>query len=163
MFRRVVAPLMLGVVVTALTVQAEPAPNEKPVTPAPVPNDASSKALLEKQQDLARKYKVVTEDLLTLVHRFEKSSRIEDQDKAKLIRKAIELGEKESVDNKFKTLLRTLAGKDGTLNLLDLTTAKNQNEELVRVLKMIYDIINNDDEMARLRGKKLAWRHCSPT
>ena len=51
MFRRVVAPLMLGVFVTALTVQAEPASKEKPVTPAPVSSESQTRRmLLDKQR-----------------------------------------------------------------------------------------------------------------
>ncbi len=159
MFRYVIAPMMLGVAVTAVTVQAQSQPKlttatPTPATPAPVSDEVNSKALLEKQQELLRKYKSLTEDLLTLVHRFEKSPRVEDQDKAKLIRKAIEVADKEGVDNKFQALLRILAGKNGTITLINVNQAKNENEDLVRVLREIYDILNSDDELARNRAEQ---------
>ena len=50
--------------------------------------------------------------------------------------------------------MRTLAGKNGTVKLIDLNQAKNQNQELVRVLQTIYDIIKNDDELARIQAGK---------
>src|SRR6476469_7093769 len=110
MIRHVLAALALGVAVTAVTVNAQPTP-PKPVA-APAANEVASKQLLDKQQQLLRQYKAVAEDLLSLAHRLEKSTRLEEQDKAKLIRKALELGDKEGVENKFQTLLRTLAGKN---------------------------------------------------
>lgn len=152
MFRRLLSALVLGVAMTALTVRAEPAPVAKPSNSGTT--DVAAKQIFEKQQQLLRQYKAVTEDLLSLAHRLEKSNRIEDQDKAKLIRKAIELGDKEGVDNKFQTLLRTLAGKNGNVGLGDVSSAKNQNEDLVRVLKEILAILMSDDEMARIKAEK---------
>ena len=150
MLLRIVAFLVLGASVTALTVQAEPQSSNQ----APASSEVNSKELLAKQQELLRKYKSVTDDLLTLVHRFEKSPRVEDQDKAKLIRRAIEVGDKEGVDNKFQALLRTLAGKNGTITLIGVTQAKNENEDLVRVLREIFNILNNDDELERNREEQ---------
>jgi hypothetical protein len=152
MFRRFLALLTLGVAVTAVTVQAQPA---APPKAAPAPSgDVASRQLFEKQQLLLRQYKAITEDLLSLAHRMEKSGKVEDVEKAKLIRKAIDLGDKEGVDNKFQALLRTLAGKSGGLTLNDVTTAKGQNEELVKILKEILSIITSDDELAKIREEK---------
>jgi hypothetical protein len=111
------------------------------------PTDASSKQLLEKQQALLRQYKAIAEDLLSLAHRLEKSTRVEDQEKAKLIRKAIELGDKEGIENKFQAILRTFAGKNGMLGLSDVSSARNQNDELVRALKQIQAILTSDDSL----------------
>jgi hypothetical protein len=152
MFRRFVAPMILGVAVASLAAKAEPAAAPKPV--APSSTDVATKQLIERQQRLLRDYKAITEDLLALAHRYEKSSKIEDQDKAKLIMRAIDLGDKEGVDNKFQTLLRTLAGKSGTITYNDVTTAKGQSEELVTVLKAILAVLMSDDEMARIRAEK---------
>jgi len=157
MFRRSVArvclPLLFGAAVTALTVQAEPAPAEKkPTTPSST--DIAAKQLLDRQQRQLREYKAVAENLLALAQRMEKSGKVEDQDKAKLIRKALELGDNEGVENKFQTLLRTLGGKEGKIGLSDIGQAKGQNEELAKVLKQILDILMNDDEMARIREEK---------
>ncbi len=151
MFRRFVAFLILGVAVTALTVQAEQGPAPKLASPETA--DAASKRLVDDQMKLMRQYKAVAEKLLILAQQFEKSSRLEDQEKAKLIRKALKLGDDESVENKFQTILRTMAGKDG-IDLGGVTDAKNQSEELSRILKEILSILKSDDELLRNKEEK---------
>ena len=78
---------------------------------------------------------------------------MEDKDKAKSLRKAIELADKEGVDNKFTTLLRTLT-KSNDITLNDIARAKNQNDDLIKVMKAILDILQSDDELARIRSEK---------
>ena len=70
--------------------------------------DVSVKELVARQAAVERQYKAFTTNLLALAQKLEKSDRIEDKDKAKALRKAIDLADKEGVDNKFTTLLRTL-------------------------------------------------------
>lgn len=143
MFRRHVAGLLLGAAVLSPCRAAEPAPAA-----------AAANPLLEKQQVLQRQYKAIAEDLLVLAQRLEKSNRTQDRDKAKLIRKAIELGDKEGVDTKFAILLRTLAGNNGILGIKDITAAKTQNEELVKALKQIVGILMSDDDMLALQKER---------
>lgn len=151
MFRRFVVSLVLGVAFAVVTVSAQPTPPAKNPND---PNSANAKQLLEKQQQMLRQYKAITEDLLSLAHRYEKSSRVEDQDKAKLIRKAIDTGDQEGVDNKFQALVRTLAGANGIIGLNDVTTAKGQQEELIEALKKMLAILMSDDELLRIREEK---------
>jgi hypothetical protein len=148
MFRRHVAGLLLGAAVISLSAHAEPA--KRPAADA----DPAARQLVEKQQALLRQYKAIAEDLITLAQRLEKSNRVEDQEKAKLIRKAIDLGDKEGVDSKFATLLRTLAGNNGILGIKDITAAKTQNEELVKVLKGIIAILMSDDDLLTTRRER---------
>ncbi|MCE9531815.1 MAG: hypothetical protein K8T89_11930, partial [Planctomycetes bacterium] len=152
MVRKLFIAMLFGAAVTALTVNAQPAPVAKSTTPTPV--DVAAKQLLDKQQKLLREYKAITEDLYSLARRFENSDRLADQDKAKLILKAIKLGNDEAVDNKFITLVRTLTGKNGVVGMQDLNDAKNQNDALVIVLREILAIISSDDDMARIKEEK---------
>ena len=78
--------------------------------------DVASKQALESSSPLLRQYKAVAEDLLMLRIVSKNPAGLEDQDKAKLIRRAIELGDKESVENKFQTLLRTWPGRARSLS-----------------------------------------------
>ncbi len=153
MFRRsllrcFVAFVIFGAGLTALTLWAEPIPTTK----APAgPNEVQSKELLEKQRQLFRKYKAIVQDLLVLAHRFEKSPRIEDQEKAKFIRKAIEFSDKEGIENKFITLLRTL---EGGITSIGVGQAKNETEDLVRFLRHLLEIPNEGDALNELRREK---------
>jgi hypothetical protein len=145
-----IAAAVLSVGFTAL---AQP-----PASPAPAPapkadSGATLKDLVAREQALERQYKAFTTNLLALAQKLEKSDRIEDKDKAKSLRKAIDLADKEGVDNKFTTLLRTLT-KSNDINLADITSAKNQNDELIKLLKQILDILQSDDELARIKAEK---------
>jgi hypothetical protein len=130
------------------------APGTSP-TPAATPSGADLKDLIARQQELDRRYKAFTTNLLALAQKLEKSDRVEDKDKAKSLRKAIDLADKEGVDNKFTTLLRTLMkNSGGDLTIADLTNAKSQNDDLIKVLKEILAILQSDDELARIRAEK---------
>src|SRR6476661_7387807 len=159
--------IALSVFAAGLNLQAQPpaatpkpAPNTPAATPPPAApaaaQDASLKDLVARQQALERQYKAFTTNLLALAQKLEKSDRVEDKDKAKSLRKAIDLADKEGVDNKFTTLLRTLTGKNGGLDLSinEITSARNQNDELVKALKEILGILQSDDELARIKAEK---------
>src|SRR5262245_38561328 len=149
--------IALAVLAVGLNLQAQP-PAGTAATPAPATTpapDVSLKDLIARQQELDRRYKAFTTNLLALAQKLEKSDRIEDKDKAKALRKAIDLADKEGVDNKFTTLLRTLMKNSGDgLSIADLTNAKNQNDDLIKVLKEILAILQSDDELARIRAEK---------
>lgn len=131
-----------------------PAAPKTPATPAVTPaTDVNVKELIARQQNLEKQYKSFTTNLLALAQKLNKSERIEDKDKAKALLKAIELADKEGVDNKFTTLLRTLTKSDN-IKLADINDAKNQNDELVKLLKQILDILQSDDELARIKAEK---------
>ena len=124
-------------------------------TTAPAAPDAGSvKALIDRQAAIERQYKVFTTNLLALAQKFEKSDRIEDKDKAKALRKAIELADKEGVDNKFTTLLRTIGTAAGNPSMSDINSARGQTDDLIKVLREILGILQSDDELARIKAEK---------
>lgn len=142
----------LAVLAAGLNLQAQPAATTAaPGAPAAATPDL--KDLITRQQELDRRYRAFTTNLLALAQKLEKSDRLEDKDKAKALRKAIELADKEGVDNKFTMLLRTLT-KSQNLGLADITAARNQNDDLIKVLKEILNILQSDDELARIRAEK---------
>jgi len=156
--------IALSVFAAGLNLQAQPpaatpkpAPNtpaatSPPAAPAPAA-DITVKELVARQQALERQYKAFTTNLLALAQKLEKSDRVEDKDKAKALRKAIEMADKEGVDNKFTTLLRTLTKSANDLGISDITSARAQNDELIKALREILAILQSDDELARIRDE----------
>jgi hypothetical protein len=132
--------------------QAQPTP--KPAAPAAPASDVDVKELIARQQQLERQYKSFTTNLLSLAQKLEKSDRIEDKDKARALRKAIELADKEGVDNKFTILLRTLTKSAGDPSVAEINSAKNQNDDLIKALREILAILQSDDELARIKAEK---------
>lgn len=146
--------LALALVGVGLNLQAQ-APTPKTPTPATTPSDFNAKELTARQQAIEQQYKAFTLNLLSLARKLKASTRVEDQDKAKTLEKAIELADKEGVDNKFTMLLRTLS-KTGDLGINDLTKASGQQEDIIKVMSQILAIIQSDDELARIKAEKEA-------
>src|SRR5262245_16146723 len=151
--------VVAAVLAAGLNLQAQPPAAATPPTastasktPAPAA-DVNLKELIARQQALEKQYKVLTTNLLALAQKLDKSDRIEDKDKAKALRKAIDLADKEGVDNKFTTLLRTLTKEANNISLTDIASAKNQNDDLIKVLKEILAILQSDDELERIRSE----------
>ena len=151
------AAAVLGV---GLNVQAQqPTPPAK-TTPAAVPPAASTpdfnaKELTARQQAIEQQYKAFTLNLVSLARKLKASPRVEDQDKAKTLEKAIELADKEGVDNKFTMLLRTLS-KSGDIGINDLTKASGQQDDIIKAMAQILAILQSDDELARIKAEKEA-------
>ena len=95
--------VLTALLVAVIGIQAQPAATPKPATPPPA-DAATLKEVIARQQALEKQYKNFTTNLLGLAQKLEKSDRIEDKDKAKSLRRAIDLADKEGVDNKFTTL-----------------------------------------------------------
>jgi hypothetical protein len=162
MFRRHWPALAIATAVLAagLNLQAQPPAASTSPTPATSPSptpapaaDVSLKELIAREQALERQYKAFVTNLLALAQKLEKSERIEDKDKAKSLRKAIDLADKEGVDNKFTTLLRTLTASND-IKVSEITSAKSQNDDLIKVLREILAILQSDDELARIKAEK---------
>jgi hypothetical protein len=148
--------IAMALLAAGLNLQAQPAaPVAKTPTPTVAP-DASLKELVARQQALEKQYKAFTTNLLGLAQKLSKSDRIEDKDKAKALMRAIELADKEGIDNKFTTLLRTLTGKNGGLDLsiAEINSAKNQNDDLIKALQQLLAILQSDDELERIRQEQ---------
>jgi hypothetical protein len=152
------AALGIAMLAAGLNLQAQPAATPAPKAAPPVAGpDVGIKELVARQQNLERQYKAFTTNLLALAQKLEKSDRIEDKDKAKALRKAIDLADKEGVDNKFTKLLSTLTSKAGGLDLsiADITSARNQNDDLIKALREILAILQSDDELDRIKAEKI--------
>jgi len=141
---------LVGCLSALLLVAAEPAPAPKSESKTPtLPPDK----LAGSHEELARLFKQFSGNLLTLADKLEKSTKTQDQDRAKLIRRALELSEKEGVENKFRSILRTLAGTTENATDIELGRALDQNEELILVMRQILNILQSDDELARIQAE----------
>jgi hypothetical protein len=144
-----------AVLAAGLNLYAQPpAKSTTPPPAAPAAAEPGVKELIDRQAAIERQYKAFTTNLLALAQKFEKSDRVEDKDKAKALRKAIELADKEGVDNKFTVLLRTLGAAANNPSISDINSAKNQNDELIKALREILAILQSDDELARIKAEK---------
>jgi hypothetical protein len=157
MIRRHWPAFAIAVAVLAAGLNLQAQPPAAPATPAPGTDPAPAvevtlKELVARQQALEKQYKAFTTNLLALAQKLEKSDRIEDKDKAKSLRKAIDLADKEGVDNKFTTLLRTLTASND-LKISEIASAKNQNDDLIKALREILSILQSDDELARIKAE----------
>jgi len=89
---------------------------------------------------------------LSLAQRLEKSSKPEDREKAVVLRQAIELASKEGVDNQFTKLVSTLTASGITLR--DIEGAIGQNEQLLKTLRAMLEILLSDNESAKLKEEQ---------
>src|SRR5579859_3307113 len=161
MMRRVLAALGCTALLLVLTVQAQPPaaatkpkPGDAPAAKtAARPVDASADTAIGKTSTLAREYKEFEALLLNLAQRMEKSPRSEDKAKAEALRTAINLANKENVENRFSKLLTTLVGKDSSRNLTtdDLEKAAGQNDEMIKILLTDSELLKKQQEIARLQ------------
>lgn len=153
MLRRSIAHLGIALTLAAVsTVAVWNARAADNTSPAAGPN-AAARELAAKQQFLKQQWGEFSKNLLLVAQRLEKSEKNEDKDKAKALRKALELAEKEGVDNRFAVLLQTLS-KSGDVPLTELKQAADQNAELATVMRQIIDILINNDDLARIREEK---------
>ena len=90
-------------------------------------------------------------ELLTSAQRLEKSPKPEDQNRAKVIFSALELSQKQNLDNQFQKLIASMAGGSG--NVKDLNVIAGQDEQLQKALQDIMAILMTDDESARIKAE----------
>lgn len=149
MLRRLFPPLTLGFLGLVLVLTRSDAADP----PAGNQTEAQVKELGNKQEFLSRQWKEFSKNLLLIAQKLQKSTRPEDQEKAKTLFKVLELAEKEGVENKFNLLVRTLNTKgDAAFN--DFNTATAKNEELIKVLDQILSMLLNDDDLARIQAER---------
>lgn len=146
---------VFGVGLNATAQQPAAPAGTKPSPVAPVTPDFNAKELAARQQAIEREYKAFTLKLVSLARKLKASPRVEDQDKAKTLEKAIELADKEAVDNKFTTLLRTLSNGNN-IGINDLSKAAGQQDDIIKVMAQILAILNTDDELARIKAEREA-------
>src|SRR5262249_54634293 len=146
MLRRVMAVLALSAAIVGMAVYAD-----APATPKDdtgVPNDT-----VIKQATLKRQFQEFEQALLRLAQRLEKSPRQDDRDKAQALRKAIKLAEQEAVENRFQKLLATLQDSNA-VSVTEIRKAVGQNEELIKVLSDMLDLLLTDNEAQKLKEER---------
>jgi len=156
MTHRVLAVLGLTAMAFVLVVRAEP-----PMKPAAGKNDPKAEevtpAKIAGDQDAAgREYKQFEDLLLRLAQRMEKSPLLEDRKKAEALRAAIKIANEQQVENRFAKLLTTLLGKSGDAKGLttdELEKAAGQNEELLKILRDMLEILMTDSETLKRKAE----------
>jgi hypothetical protein len=145
---RLTALLACTAFAVALTVHAQPpARPEKPDAPK-TDKEATPDNLARLSDRGAADYKKFEDALVRLVQRMRKSPRVEDQQRAAALQKAIDLANQEQIENKFQRLLAEVAGnKDLTTD--ELLKAAGQNDELIKVLREMLNILLTDSELLR--------------
>ena len=83
------------------------------------------------------------------MQRLEKSDRIEDREKAKILAKALEEASKANTDNKFAKLLDLLRS-DRALTSDDVEKIASQDEYIAQDMREILKILLTDDRDAQL-------------
>src|SRR5262245_7742903 len=146
MKHRLLALLAFTVLAVALTVHAQPP--AKPAGAATTDKEATPENLTRLSDRGAADYKKFEDALVRLVQRMRKSPRVEDQQRAAALEKAIKLANDEQVENRFQRLLVEIAGnKDLTTD--ELQKAAQGNEELIKILREMLNILLTDSELLR--------------
>jgi hypothetical protein len=104
------------------------------------------------QERLRREFAAFQQSLLTLAQRYEKSSKIEDREKAIVLRQAIDLAATSNIDGQFNKLVATLTASG--ISLQDINAAIGQNEQLTKTLREMIDILLTDNQTAKLKEEQ---------
>lgn len=143
----VLVGLLPGAWGVALEVEAQTSTPADPTIP-----DRSRPEVIRKQEELKNQFQEFSSALRRLAIRLERSSKPEDQQRAKVLRKAIDLAEKEGVDNQFTKLI-TILTRSETVTISELQDAVAQNQQLTNNLRELLAILLSDDEAARIRAE----------
>ncbi|HTU23336.1 MAG TPA: hypothetical protein VMG10_35200 [Gemmataceae bacterium] len=110
------------------------------------------------QERLKRQFDEFKQKLLVLAQRMENSTRQEDRDKAKILRKAIEKASEEGVETRFSSLIERLQGKDASKNTEQLQDILTENEKLRHSLRDIMELLLKDDRDSEIRKEKARYQ-----
>ena len=99
-------------------------------TPAP-PAAAAPESIKRQEEANAKLFADLEQAMLRLAQRLEKSDRPDDQARAKTIRRALELAEKEGVEGQFKKMIVNL-GQPANPNATDVNRWIGDDEQLAR-------------------------------
>ncbi|HLW66171.1 MAG TPA: hypothetical protein VKS79_12740 [Gemmataceae bacterium] len=146
--RRVLAVVICALVAAVLAVRAEPPAVPSSNTTPQNKSDELKNQVIREQEKLGREYKQFEGMLLRLAQTLDKSPAPEDRDKAQSLRKAIDIANQQQVENRFGKLLTTLVASK-TLTYEDLEKAAGQNEELIKILRSMLDLLLTDNELLR--------------
>jgi hypothetical protein len=106
------------------------------------------------QEQLKRLFDEFKQKLLSLAQRMENSTKPEDREKAKVLRKAIQKASEEGVGTRFDSLIERLRGRDTAKDTDILKEILDENEQLRRQLREIMELLLRDDRDAQLKAEK---------
>ena len=143
MLRRLplITVLLLGGWLVAV---GQPPKAESPADAAKSAND-----LRKPQEQNAKLFRELSQGLLRLAQKLERSDKPEDQERSRTIRAALKVAEEAGVENQFQKLVGGL-GK-GAAGLQDFAQLRGQDAELSKALQEIVNILMTDDESAKLK------------
>jgi len=145
MTRRVLASVVMAALVLVLIGRADDRAKKEAAL------DKDEAAL--KQERLKIQFQDFEAKLLRLAQRLEKSSKPEDLEKARVLKRAIEAAQTSGADNKFDKLVNDLK----TSKALDLDTLEillKRNEDLASDLRAILKILLTDNRDAELAAER---------
>jgi len=141
MVRRALMGCLSAALLGALLVSAQ-----SPKDPGAKAPDTSAENLIRSTDRAAAEYKKFEDSLLRLVQRMRKSARIEEQQKAETLQRAIDIANKEQVENRFHKLVSLLVGNKN-LTTDELEKVAGENEEIVKILREMLNILLTDSEL----------------
>jgi RNA binding exosome subunit len=110
------------------------------------------------QERLSGQFLEFKQKLLRLMHTMENSTKPEDREKAKVLRKAIEKASEGGIETRFATLIEMLRGGNTSNNTEQLQDILNENKELRQILNEIIELLKKDDRDAELKREIAAAR-----
>ncbi|VTS05135.1 hypothetical protein [Tuwongella immobilis] len=114
--------------------------------------EASRNELLQKQEVLAKQFRDFSNALLRLAQRLETSEKPSERERAKVLKRAIEVSQKEGVDNQFTKLI-TMLSQSNSVSATELQGAVGQNAQLTQTLRRILSILESKDGDAERRER----------
>ena len=108
------------------------------------------------QERLKRQFDEFKQKLLVLAQRMENSTKTEDREKAKVLRKAIQTASEEGVETRFSSLIERLRGSDTFKNTDQLSEALEENKQIQKILLDIMELLLKDDRDNELKKEKEA-------
>src|SRR5579883_3242897 len=157
MIRRLPSPFPAAFATAAgmfvLTCLATAQPPKTDPTPPPADQPKSSGELRKPQEQNAKLFRDLSQGLLRLAQKLERSDKPEDRERAKTIRSALKVAEDSGVENQFQKLIELMARKsDGPKDVQEMF---GKDTELEKALQEIVNILMTDDETARIKAEIL--------
>ena len=141
-----------GLTTLAILIGALASISAQPPKPAPIPAQPASTVDATKQQEENLKFfKEFEAALLRLALRYEASDKPEDKARAKTVRSALELAQKEGVSSQFVTLVSSWRTNPNQVQQFDDIIGKDV--QLSKALAEILFILQTDDETARIKAE----------
>jgi hypothetical protein len=148
MTRRVLAALLVGTLALVTLAAADD------TKPAPKKDDASSRdeAVLQ-QQRLSNQFRDFEQKLLNLAQRLERSSKPEDQSRAKTLKDAIRAASDKNVNTNFEKLINLLKGSKG-IDLAEIKEAAESAQLLAEDIRHILSLLLSDNRDEQIKSEK---------